>query len=58
MGLLDLLFGKKRKVTPTEARKCNLPRNATVGVTTGRDHQGKPMKTSRYRGRVAGREVH
>jgi len=58
MGLLDLLFGKKRKVTPSEARKCSLPRNATVRVKTCRDHQGKPMKTIRYRGRVAGKEVH
>jgi len=58
MGLLDLLFGKKRKVTRSEAHKCDLPRNATVRVKTSRDHRGKPMKTIRYRGRVAGRDVH
>ena len=58
MGLLDLLFGKKRKATLSEARKCGLPKGATVRVKATRDSLGKPTKTIRYRGRVAGREVH
>jgi hypothetical protein len=58
VGLLDFLFGKKRKATRSEAHKCSLPQGATVRVKTSRDHRGKPMKTIRYHGRVAGRDVH
>jgi hypothetical protein len=58
MGLLDLLLGKKRKATRSEAHKCGLPQGATVRVKTSRDSQGKTIKTIRFRGRVHGREVH
>lgn len=58
MGLLDFLFGKKRKATPSEARKCSLPKDATVRVKTRRGSRGQKMKDIRYRGRVAGRDVH
>lgn len=58
MGILDFLFGKKRKSTRSEARKCSLPQGATVRVKTRRDSRGQVIKDIRYRGRVAGREVH
>lgn len=58
MGFLDFIFGKKRKVTRSEARKCGLPQGVTVRVKEHWDSQGKPIKTIRYRGRVHGREVH
>lgn len=58
MGLLDIILGKKRKVTRSEAHKCGLPQGVMVRVRERQDSRGKPIKTIRYRGRVHGREVH
>lgn len=56
--LLELLLGKKRRVTPSEARKCDIPPGAMVRVKKSKDSMGRPCKTIRYRGQVHGRHIH